>query len=169
MTVISNYTNENRGSIAQSVEHLSCHNRSQSEAPPMLVCKYIDENGLAAMLATKRLAGVTSEVNLREHTSQMPWRSVDKAAHSGFETQRRHHQKSKTWASVAPQKELMSSKDFLKKITPMHQIINILRSLFKHREEIMSTYWITLTYVLHNDSGAGLHSRGLLTFSAEGD
>ena len=35
-----------------------------------------------------------------------------KAAHSGFETQRRHHQESKTEVSVAPQKGLVSSKNF---------------------------------------------------------
>ena len=39
--------------------------------------------------------------------------------YSGFETQRRHHQKSKTGVSEAPQKELqkMSSKNFFKKVT----------------------------------------------------
>ena len=73
----------------------------------------MDKNGSAAMLATKRSAGI------REHTLQMPWPSVKEAVHSGFETQRRHHQKSKTGVSVAPQKEIMSSKNFLKKITPM--------------------------------------------------
>ena len=41
--------------------------------------------------------------------------SVDKAVHSGFETQRRRHQKSKTGVSVAPQKGLMFSKIFLGK------------------------------------------------------
>ena len=30
----------------------------------MLACKYVDENGSAVMLATKRSAGVTPEVNL---------------------------------------------------------------------------------------------------------
>ena len=32
----------------------------------MPACRYVEENGLAAMLTTKRLAGVTLEVNLRE-------------------------------------------------------------------------------------------------------
>ena len=36
----------------------------------------------------------------------MPPSSVNKAAHSDFETQRRHHQKSKTGVSVGPQKKL---------------------------------------------------------------
>ena len=36
-----------------------------TQAPQMLVCKYVDCNGLAAMLATKRSVGVTPEVNLR--------------------------------------------------------------------------------------------------------
>ena len=65
---------------------------------------------LAAMLATKRSAGVTPEVNLREHISCVPPPSVTKTAHSGFETQRRCHQKSKTVVSVAPQKDLCPPK-----------------------------------------------------------
>ena len=64
----------------------------QDSLMAMLVCKYVDENGLAAMLAAKRSAGVTPEVNLREPISCMPQPRVNKAAHSGFETQRRCHQ-----------------------------------------------------------------------------
>ena len=52
--------------------------------------------GEATMLAIKRLAGVALDMNLREHILCMPLPSVNKAAHSGFETQRRSHQKSKT-------------------------------------------------------------------------
>ena len=76
--------------------------------------RYVEENGLAAMLTVKRLAGVAPEVNLREHPTCMPLPSANKAVHSGFETQRRHHQKSKTEVSVASQTELMSFKIFLK-------------------------------------------------------
>ena len=32
---------------------------------PVPICKYVDQNGLAAMLATKRSAGVTPEINLK--------------------------------------------------------------------------------------------------------
>ena len=68
------------------------------------------------MLAAKRLACVSPEVNLREHVTHTPLPSWNKTAHSGFETQRRRHQKSKTGVSVAPQKGLMSlQKFFLKK------------------------------------------------------
>ena len=55
----------------------------------------------ATMLAAKRSAGVTPEVNLGECISCTPLPSVNKAVHSGFETQRRHYQKSKTGVSVA--------------------------------------------------------------------
>ena len=48
----------------------------------------MEENDLAAILAAKRSAGVTPEVNLREHVTHMIPPSVNKAAHSGFETQR---------------------------------------------------------------------------------
>ena len=59
-------------------------------------------------------AGVAPEVNLREHTTCISPPSVNKAADSGFETQRLHHQKYKTGVSVAPQKGLMSYKNFKK-------------------------------------------------------
>ena len=47
--------------------------------------RYVEEIG---MLAANRLAGVAPEVNLREHVDLicMPLQSVNKAAHSGFET-----------------------------------------------------------------------------------
>ena len=59
-------------------------------------CKYIEENGSATILVTKRSAGVALEVNFRECVTYMPLLSVNKAADSGFETLRRHHQKFKT-------------------------------------------------------------------------
>ena len=64
--------------------------------------RYVEENGSAAMLAIKRSAGVTPEVNLQECVTHTPPPSANKAAHSGFETQRRHHEKFKTGVSVAP-------------------------------------------------------------------
>ena len=64
----------------------------------------------ADMLAAKRLTGVAPEMTLREHVTHMPPPSTNKATHSGFETQRKRHQKSKTGVLVAPQKGLMSSK-----------------------------------------------------------
>ena len=54
------------------------------------------------LLAPKRLAGVTPKVNPREHITCTPLQSANKAAHSGFETQRRCHQKSKNKAIVGP-------------------------------------------------------------------
>ena len=80
----------------------------------------MEEIGSAAMLATKRLAGVTPEVNLREHVTYMPLPSMNKAAYFGFETQGRHHQKSKIGLSVAPQKGLVSSKNFKKCFLRLH-------------------------------------------------
>ena len=68
----------------------------------MLAHRYVEENGLAAMLATKWSAGVAPEVNLRECVTGMPPLNTNKAAHSGFETERRHHQNSKTGVSVSP-------------------------------------------------------------------
>ena len=75
----------------------------------MTAGRYVKENGLTAMLATKRSVGVTPEVKLRKCVTLMPLSIVNKAAHSGLETKKRHHQKSKTGVSVAKQKGLMSS------------------------------------------------------------
>ena len=67
-----------------------------------------------AHLAAKSLARVTPEMNLRECISCMPLPSKNKAVHSGFETQRRYHQKFKTGVSVALQKDLCPQICFLK-------------------------------------------------------
>ena len=66
--------------------------------------RYIEEINSAAMLATKtdkRLAGVTPETNLTECITCAPLPSANKTAHSGFEIQRRSHQKSKTGVLVS--------------------------------------------------------------------
>ena len=67
---------------------------------------------LATMLAIYTDKGVTSEVNLRECILHMPLQSSRKAPHSSFETQRRHHQKSKTGVSVAQQMDMCPTKIF---------------------------------------------------------
>ena len=67
------------------------------------------------MLVVYTGKGVTPEVNLREYILPVPLPNVNKAALSGFETQRRYHQKSKTGVSVTPQKGLISSKKLYKK------------------------------------------------------
>ena len=74
------------------------------QAPSMPACSYVEQNGAAAMLATKRSASVTPEVNLMEHVTHMPLPTANKAAHSGFENHRTHYHKSKTRISVTPQK-----------------------------------------------------------------
>ena len=75
--------------------------------------RYVEENGLAAMVAAKWSAGVAPEVNLREHIIHTALPSVNKAAHFGFEIQRKHHQKSKTGV-LDPTKELMSTTNLKK-------------------------------------------------------
>ena len=72
----------------------------------MPACRYTEKNGLAAMVATKRVAGVTPEANLRECITHTPLLGVNKASHSGFEAKRRCHQKSKTGLSVEYKKEI---------------------------------------------------------------
>ena len=67
------------------------------------VSKYVDEKGSAAMMASKRSAGVSPEENLRILLYEGNEASKQEI-HPGFETQDRHYQKSKTGVSVAPQK-----------------------------------------------------------------
>ena len=74
--------------------------------------RFVAEISLAAMLATKRSAGIAPEMNLGEHVTHTPLLSVNKTAYSGLETQRRHHQKSKTGVSVAPQKGTLCIPNF---------------------------------------------------------
>ena len=94
---------------------------------------------LVAMLAVKRLPGVTPEVNLRQQHKPPP--STNEAAQSGFETQRIHHKQSETVVSLAPQKGLMSSKFFFKKSqNPM---------LFLHRVQCR-TWRLWITIHIHN-------------------
>ena len=64
------------------------------------------------LLTSIQSAGVTPEVNLRITQA----RKHVKGIHSGFKTQARCHQKSKTGISVAPHKGLKSSKNVLKQI-----------------------------------------------------
>ena len=53
----------------------------------MPACRYLEGNGLAAMLATKRLAGVTPEVDLREHVHICFWQAqISLPTLSGFGT-----------------------------------------------------------------------------------
>ena len=69
------------------------------------------------MLVVKRSAGVAPEMNLWELISCMPPPCVNKAADSGFETQRRCHQKSKTGVSCGPRRGHVSTKNFKRKFT----------------------------------------------------
>ena len=76
--------------------------------------RYVEENGLAAMHAAKRSVGITPEVSLRECVKYTHLPSANNTATSGFETQWRYHQNSKTGVLVARQKGLRSSKNFKK-------------------------------------------------------
>ena len=75
------------------------------------VCRYMDRKDLAAMLTSIQSAGVTSEVNLRIAQTRKHARGSTLALKPRADCR----QKCKTGVSVAPQKGLMSSKNFLKK------------------------------------------------------
>ena len=63
--------------------------RFQVRALPMPACRYMEENSLSGHQDIGK--GVAPEVNLSEYVTCTPLRSAIKAAHSGFETQRRRH------------------------------------------------------------------------------
>ena len=63
-----------------------------------------------AMLAVQRLAGVAPEVNLGNPLCTRK-KAHKLGIHPGFETQVRHHQKSKAGVSVAPRRVLVSFKN----------------------------------------------------------
>ena len=82
----------------------------------MPACSYMEQIGLSAMLVVERLADVLSDVTLRIYVRHTTPPRPNKSAHSGFETQR-HQQKAKIGLSVAPQKGLIASKTYYKKIS----------------------------------------------------
>ena len=49
----------------------------------------IEDHCSATMLFAKRSAGIAPEVNFKEHVTHTPLLNANKAAHSGFEIQRR--------------------------------------------------------------------------------
>ena len=54
--------------------------------------RYVEEISSAVMLpAKRRSAAVALDVNFRKHVTYMPMPSVNKAVHSGFETQKRQN------------------------------------------------------------------------------
>ena len=80
--------------------------RAHTVPNTLYVNNYVDQKGLAAMLTIKMSVGVAPMVNLRNplHTGE---KTCEQRIDPSFETQGRHHHKQ-------PQKELMSSKFFLK-------------------------------------------------------
>ena len=91
----------------------------------MLVHKYVDRNGSAAMLTAKRSAGVTLEVNLRNMLyagEEAQVRESTLALNLG----KTSPEQSKTGVSVATQKRLVSSKYFFKKSLGYSRLDNLL-------------------------------------------
>ena len=125
------------------------HDRSQTQAPEMLVHKYVEEKDLVAMLATKRLVGVTPEVNLCENVTVHRLPSANKAAHSGFETQRRRHQKSKTWGISGP-KNLIMDQCLCGHWNPCFGFLVSSVLGFKVRVDLLIAFHIFLSLVHHH-------------------
>ena len=95
------------------------------------------------MLTFIQSAGVTPEVNLR--ITQV--RKCTKGIHPGFETQGRHHQKSKTEESVAPQKDLCSPKISKKNNCLTHRQ----RDIYPDSRHVHSEANIQITSVIVNN------------------
>ena len=97
--------------------------RSPNRIPASYLC-YMHVGNTTGCHAIKRSAGVVPEVNLR-HLLCAGEEAHMQGIHPGFETQGRHHQKSITRVSVAPQKGLMSSKNFIKKERHLICAVNV--------------------------------------------
>ena len=108
---------------------------STNTANALQVCL---RDGSAAMLVAKRSAGVAPEVNLKECISCTPLLNANKAFHSGFESERRHHQKLKTGKSVAPQKDLCPPKFFLKKTSCFYVSAQLESARMKQKQFLCS-------------------------------
>ena len=95
--------------LAQLVERLTHrYSKSTSSNPGNLTSATVcgDRTGLAVM---------PPEVDLGECKLHLPLQKANKAAHSGFKTQRRCHQKSKTGCTSGPEKDMcVRQKLFLK-------------------------------------------------------
>ena len=86
---------------------------SNPSNPPLLKHASGGGNWLLCWQYTLVVLSVTRKVNVRKCLSHMPPPTVNKAANSGFETQRIYHQKSKTGVSVVQQMDMRPTK-FLK-------------------------------------------------------
>ena len=75
-----------------------CDSVESIESKANYIGRYVDQKGSAAMQTSIQLTGVTPEVDVRITQA----RKHAKGIHSGFETQGRRHQKSKTGVSEAP-------------------------------------------------------------------
>ena len=102
-------------SLAQLVECLTDrYSESTSSNPGNLTSATVCGDRTGCVLATKRSASVAPEVDIRER-HYFCLRNANKAAHSGFETQRRCHQKSKTGVSVAQKMDMCPPKTLKKR------------------------------------------------------
>ena len=89
----------------------------KSDILPLLKHAYGEQQPATIDLLAIKMVGSCHTRGEAQGISCMPPPSVDKAAHSGgFEIQRRHHQKSKTEVSVAPQKDMCPPKLKRKKL-----------------------------------------------------
>ena len=90
---------------------------------------------------------------VRQHVTCMPPPSTDKAAHSGFETRRRCHQKSETAVSAAPKRDLcppnfvLKNRNWWRPILQQHCFCR-----FKHSMQTTLTVWyyIALKSCIHS-------------------
>ena len=86
--------------MAKWLVHHTAEQQVSSSSPAAKACLWGKQP--TAMLAIYTGEGVSPEVNLRECISRTLPPNANKAAHTGFEPQRRCHQKSKTEISVTP-------------------------------------------------------------------
>ena len=105
---------------------------------------------LVSLLAAKRLAGFAPDVNLG-HT---PPASMNKAAHCGLQSQRRHHHKSKTgylWShkkDFCPSKNLFDFQNFVVTNTSNKYMLRILSKNLDIRTSLLISKFFDIIQII---------------------
>ena len=91
--------------MAEWSAHLNAMWEVSPSNPASYLCCKMHMGKVACCHAGRQEVGRSHTRGESHVTYVMPLPSANKAAYFGFETQRKHHQKSKTGLSVAPQKD----------------------------------------------------------------
>ena len=150
---LSRHNSVSRASSWSQTVRQQWHDRSQFQA----FSQVHGREWLGCHAGHQEVSRCHTEVNLREWVTCMLLPSANEGAHSGFETQRRCHQKSKTGVSVTPQKVLQKFFKRRKK-----EFVCTLKSYFNRLmwRFVNDTEEINLQFLFSNPSSSIVCRRG---------